>query len=80
MKAVKVLAIVMLAMFAYSAVNAQPHHRPRFRHHHVVRHPMRHRRENEKDPALISRVFLILWKFFYFTYIISLEGLQHERG
>jgi len=39
MKALKVLAFVLLAVFSYSAVNAQPHHKRHYkRHHRIVRH------------------------------------------
>lgn len=47
MKAVKVLAIVLIAMFSYNAVSAQTmHHKKHFKrhhhrvvkHHHIVRH------------------------------------------
>jgi len=36
MKALKVLAIVLLAAFSFTAVNAQRH--PKFRHHPPMRH------------------------------------------
>lgn len=42
MKAVKVLAIVMLAVFSYSAVNAQVKHKPQHKRHWHRKH--RHRR------------------------------------
>ena len=40
MKAFKVLTILLLAMFGFSAANAQVHHRRSFhkRHHVIVRH------------------------------------------
>jgi len=39
MKATKLLVIVMLAVFSYSAVSAQVHHRPRHsRHWHRKKH------------------------------------------
>ncbi len=48
MKSVKVLVIVLLAMFSYSAVSAQPRHHRRVHRkhrvvHHRVHHPRRHR-------------------------------------
>jgi len=43
MKAIKVLVIVLLSSFVYSAAIAQPHHKPHFRKHHVIRHKRPHR-------------------------------------
>ncbi|SDP99111.1 hypothetical protein SAMN05428975_4910 [Mucilaginibacter sp. OK268] len=44
MKALKILAVVLFATFAYTAANAQTHHRVVHRHHHhVVHHPRHHK-------------------------------------
>jgi len=46
MKAFKVLSIMLLAMFSYAAVNAQPvHHKKHHKKHHVKKHhPVVHKR------------------------------------
>jgi len=41
MKAAKILAIVMLAVFSYSAVNAQVHHKPHHKRHWHRKHKHR---------------------------------------
>jgi len=41
MKASKVLVVMLLAMFSYCAVSAQPVHHKHHKRHHVIRH---HRR------------------------------------
>ncbi len=38
MKSLKVLAIVMVAVFSFTAVDAQTHHHHMKRHHHHRRH------------------------------------------
>ena len=43
MKALKVLTVVLLATFVYSAANAQ-HRVHHYKKHHVMRHPHRHRK------------------------------------
>ena len=48
MKALKALALVLLATFSYTAVNAQVHHRAHhkvvhhYRHHRIVHHTVMH--------------------------------------